>query len=249
MADNVAITPGTGATVAADDIGGILHQRVKISVGADGSATDVSSAAPMPVADAATLAAIVAATGELGTGTAANAARVVGASDDPNRPRFVVAAAAAITRPADTTAYTALDAIGNSTTAGSVTPFSFTVSDANDAPVLLERIRLDTNVTGSVVSAKNVRMWLYRASPTPGAGDNAAFTAPKGNFIGSMSGAFRQFSDGGVAVLVPDEGARIVTLPTSGAMTVFGLLQAVDAFTPTSGATFTATVEGFQGRA
>lgn len=48
MADNVAITPGTGATVAADDIGGILHQRVKISVGADGSATDVSSAAPMP---------------------------------------------------------------------------------------------------------------------------------------------------------------------------------------------------------
>jgi hypothetical protein len=40
MADNVAITPGTGATVAADDIGGVLHQRVKISVGADGTAAD-----------------------------------------------------------------------------------------------------------------------------------------------------------------------------------------------------------------
>lgn len=49
MADNVAITPGTGATVAADDIGGALHQRVKISQGADGSATDVSSAAPLQV--------------------------------------------------------------------------------------------------------------------------------------------------------------------------------------------------------
>jgi len=42
VADNVGYTPGTGATVAADDIGGVLHQRVKIGVGADGSATDVA---------------------------------------------------------------------------------------------------------------------------------------------------------------------------------------------------------------
>jgi hypothetical protein len=50
MADNVGYTPGTGATVAADDIGGVLHQRVKIGVGVDGSAVDVSSSNPMPVA-------------------------------------------------------------------------------------------------------------------------------------------------------------------------------------------------------
>lgn len=49
MADNVGYTPGTGATVAADDIEGVLYQRVKIGVGADGSATDVSTANPMPV--------------------------------------------------------------------------------------------------------------------------------------------------------------------------------------------------------
>jgi len=49
MADNVGYTPGTGANIAADDIGGILHQRVKIGVGVDGSATDVSSSNPMPV--------------------------------------------------------------------------------------------------------------------------------------------------------------------------------------------------------
>lgn len=49
MADNVAITAGTGTTIAADDISGVLHQRVKISQGADGSATDVSSAAPLQV--------------------------------------------------------------------------------------------------------------------------------------------------------------------------------------------------------
>lgn len=49
MADNVGYTPGTGATVAADNIDGALHQRVKISVGADGVATDVSNANPIPI--------------------------------------------------------------------------------------------------------------------------------------------------------------------------------------------------------
>lgn len=50
MADNVAITPGSGATAAADDIGGVLYQRVKITTGTDGVADgDVSSANPMPV--------------------------------------------------------------------------------------------------------------------------------------------------------------------------------------------------------
>ena len=50
MADNIAVTPGTGATIAADDIGGVLVQRVKATWGVDGTATDVSAANPLPVA-------------------------------------------------------------------------------------------------------------------------------------------------------------------------------------------------------
>jgi hypothetical protein len=49
MADNFNFTPGTGKTGAADDIGGVLYPRVKIAQGADGTATDVSSAAPLQV--------------------------------------------------------------------------------------------------------------------------------------------------------------------------------------------------------
>jgi len=50
MADNVAITPGSGATAAADDIGGVLHQRIKLTLGSDGvSDGDVSSTNPIPV--------------------------------------------------------------------------------------------------------------------------------------------------------------------------------------------------------
>lgn len=52
MADNIDVTPGTGKTIAADDIGGILHQRVKIAIGADGSYIgDVSDSTPLPVRD------------------------------------------------------------------------------------------------------------------------------------------------------------------------------------------------------
>ena len=40
MADTVSITQGSGTTVATDDIAGVHYQRVKLSVGADGSATD-----------------------------------------------------------------------------------------------------------------------------------------------------------------------------------------------------------------
>lgn len=50
MADNVGYTPGSGAIVAADDIGGVLHQRVKLALGADGTNDgDLSATNPMPV--------------------------------------------------------------------------------------------------------------------------------------------------------------------------------------------------------
>jgi len=62
MADNVQITAGTGTTVAADDVGGALFQRIKLGLGADGTAVDA-----------------VAGAGAVGTGVQ----RVTLASDDP----------------------------------------------------------------------------------------------------------------------------------------------------------------------
>jgi hypothetical protein len=51
MADNVGYTPGTGATISADEIAGILFQRIKLTLGADGvNDGDVSASNPMPVA-------------------------------------------------------------------------------------------------------------------------------------------------------------------------------------------------------
>lgn len=54
MADNVGITAGSGTAIAADDIGSVFYQRVKLAVGADGEAADLdygqaAMAASLPV--------------------------------------------------------------------------------------------------------------------------------------------------------------------------------------------------------
>jgi hypothetical protein len=56
MADNVGYTPGTGALVAADEIAGVLHQRIKLGIGGIGEAVDVSAANPLPITSATPLA-------------------------------------------------------------------------------------------------------------------------------------------------------------------------------------------------
>jgi hypothetical protein len=166
--------------------------------------------------------------------------------------RFFAVPASTMTRPANTTAYSANDAVSNNATAGSVTPFSFSVSNANDDPVSLERVRILSTDTGLI--GQTLRMFFYQSDPSAATGivggDNAAFSTKQGTFIGSMSGVMRAFSDGAGGVLAPDEGSRIVTNPSGGAQTVFGLLQTLTAWTPSANATtVTPTVEGFQGRA
>ncbi|UST52975.1 hypothetical protein NF681_11530 [Comamonadaceae bacterium OTU4NAUVB1] len=65
MSDNVSITPGTGAAVATDDVGGIHFQKMKLDVGGDGESKPLGQANPLPVnvigviaLDAASLAAL-----------------------------------------------------------------------------------------------------------------------------------------------------------------------------------------------
>ena len=48
MADNVPITPGSGTQIAADEVGGVFYQRIKVATGEDGTANDVSPSNPLP---------------------------------------------------------------------------------------------------------------------------------------------------------------------------------------------------------
>lgn len=79
MADNIDVSPGSGKTIRADEVGGALYQVIKPAFGVDGSATLVSATDPLPVtiADAAvTVDGTVAATGDWLTDTELRASAV-----------------------------------------------------------------------------------------------------------------------------------------------------------------------------
>lgn len=166
---------------------------------------------------------------------------------------FRIVTGSTLTRPANTTAYTAGDSISDNATAGSVTANTIAFSDTNDDPVTLERCRIYTTDTG-IAAQKRVTILFFNSDPTAssgvGAGDNATYSNKQAGFVGSMTGIFRAFSDGGVAECVPDAGGRIVCLPGTGVKTLWYQLIAPDAFTPSANSTtFIPRVEGFQGRA
>src|SRR3990167_6318331 len=52
MADNVAITAGSGTSIATDDVSGVQYQKIKIDVGGDGVSASLSNTNPMPIQDA-----------------------------------------------------------------------------------------------------------------------------------------------------------------------------------------------------
>ena len=47
MADNVAITAGTGTAIAADDVGGVMYQKIKLDLGGDGVSVPVEATLPV----------------------------------------------------------------------------------------------------------------------------------------------------------------------------------------------------------
>jgi hypothetical protein len=169
-------------------------------------------------------------------------------------PKPIVAVAAAMTRPANITAYSAGDAVSNNATAGSVTSISFPASDVNNAPVLLTHLELLSPDTGPAGAGATFEVWLFNSDPTAnsgvGGGDNAAFSQKQAGFIGRMQGTFIAASDGSMAICTPVEGSFIPTTPSSGGTAIYGLLKTLTAFTPSANSTtFTATLKGVQGRA
>jgi hypothetical protein len=74
MADNIAITAGTGTTIATDDVGSAHHQYVKLEYGADGTATKVSSTNPLPTSNATSITMVARATFTITLASLANAA-------------------------------------------------------------------------------------------------------------------------------------------------------------------------------
>jgi hypothetical protein len=199
MSDNVQITAGSGTTIAADDIGGVLHQRVKLSLGADGTANDASAGA-----------------GAVGTGTQ----RVTLASDDPSvtalaalsqRWGFSVTVAPTVTNGA----YSAGDIIGGLLT------FS-NVARATDELFVVTGV--EVNIKAAVTPG--LTLVLFDADPNTNAyTDNAAYSIAAADSAKILKAIpISTLFDNGTPNSYSVDGLFVVCPPISGTRNVYGLL-------------------------
>lgn len=144
-----------------------------------------------------------------------------------------IIASARFTRPADTTAYASGDLVANSTTAGSVVPLSISVAPGS---LQVRRVRIKTSSTNVTNAA--FRVHLYGATVTAANGDNAAWsTSGAANYFGSVDVTVdKAFTDGAF-------GSATGEINCSTAGTIFALVEARGAYTPTSAGTFEVALE------
>lgn len=157
-----------------------------------------------------------------------------------------------LTRPANTTQYAANDSISDNATVGSVTALVADCADSSNQPVCIEEVLIETNDTGIGASGGQIRVHLYRSDPTANsgvkAGDNAAWSNNQAGWVGSLTGTFTAFADGGRARCVPDAGSYIIVTPLTGGKLWFQH-QTLSTPTPSANSTVLQTrIKGFQGR-
>jgi hypothetical protein len=151
------------------------------------------------------------------------------------------------TRPSDTNAYAAGDLVANNTSAGSVVAMSWVVSPAYPrasgySPVYISGVRL--HASKATVTAASFRVHLYSASPTfTSSGDNGVFgtvvATGNANWLASFDVTMVALhADGASGIAVPTEGVVVPQVPSGG--TVYGLIEALAAYTPSSAEVFTA---------
>lgn len=166
----------------------------------------------------------------------------------------VLIAAAAMTRPADTTAYAVGDLVANNTAAGSVAPLVFANvgrgAFREGGRIIGARILKTTNV----VANAQFRLHLFTgAVPVVANGDNGAFApndASLANWAGSIditcdvASAGRAIGRGNPAAAQPN-GVPF-HCPDPNALTLWGLLEARAAYTPGNAEAFTVSLDIFQ---
>lgn len=156
----------------------------------------------------------------------------------------MVIASATITRPANTTQYTAGDTITGTSPALLTFSSAFRVNSGTGYVVKAQLTKNNATTTAALF-----RLHLWKATPSFSvASDNAAFTllyADVADHLGYID--FTSFATEGsgsdcVTSLVVGSGLPLAAFALSGAQTLKGLLVAEDVYTPASGEQFTITL-------
>ena len=143
------------------------------------------------------------------------------------------------TRPNNTTAYAALDVVGQDSAANMV--FSNVITDEGGTFVIFgARLRID--VAAIPAGMSSFRLHLYNAAPTAIV-DNAAYNLPAGDrakYLGyvEISGVL-DICD---TLWIQATGVNFVGKLAAGSTSLWGILQTVSAYTPTASVVKTVTL-------
>lgn len=180
MADNVAITAGSGTTVATDDVGGVHYQRVKITDGSADAATNhldiVAEDDGLSGGETGILAMVKrndTPANVSGSDGDAEYLQMSGGKLWTANLSFATSISVDVTRPADTTAYAINDCLSDSTSAPTSGGFTFTSAARKSGG---SGIITDAIITTSADAATPLQgeIWLFNTSVT-NVNDNSPF--------------------------------------------------------------------------
>lgn len=143
---------------------------------------------------------------------------------------------ASFTRPSDTTAYAALDAVSDSTSAPTVLTFT-AMARSSGGSGRITRARIETDQSANVAAFK---LHIFNVSPTA-INDNAAFTklwASRASYIGSITFPLMSTEGTGSTGAYAEVSLNPIQFVTSGSQNLFGILETLTAFTPANGQNF-----------
>lgn len=151
--------------------------------------------------------------------------------------RTPLVVSATFARPADTTAYTAMDAVANSTTVPAVMTLAVLVNVSHWGGGLIRRIRLTTDQAACVARFK---VHFFRSTTLTLSNDNAAFKKLAANWsakVGEWT-SVALTTEGTGSDIAGAEDATLNLPFTSTDGNLYALLETLDGFTPASAQNF-----------
>jgi len=232
VADNVPISAGTGTIIATDDITGIHYQRVKLVDGTlDSTAVIPGDATNGLDVDVTRLPALPTGTNNIGDVDILTMPAVTG---------YFKTCTLDITRPADTTAYAANDALSDSTSAPTSGGFTFTDAAriSGGSGVITDAIFTSS---ADAVTTLQAELWLFNQAVT-NINDNAVFAVSDAEIKTCVAKIPFTLEDAGNNGFYHAQNLNI-GFTCSGSANLRGLIRVKNTYTPESAEVITCVLK------
>lgn len=248
MADNVAITAGSGTSIATDDVSGVHFQKIKLYASTDGTEVALTKAEDAASADGDHGIPILAKrvdapANSSGTDGDYEQLQMSGGRLWTSPLGFPVTVSTDITRPADTTAYAANDALSDSTSAPTTGGFTLSsIARKSGGSVLIT----DVIVTSSNDPATPLQgeIFLFNQAVT-NINDNTAFAVSDSEIKTCVGRVGFALEDVGNNDFFHAQNLNILAT-CSGSANLRFLVRVKNAYTPASAEVITVIVKAIQ---